>query len=421
MMLMKKRLISWIAVCLVVMIAACGSEESAVKDGREKTIELVILQDQMNIRTDHFKKWIAEPVSRKYPHISLELRPNIVQPKELEYLIIKGEFPDLILTSLAGILKHREMLTALDLLPFLSQMQLNPGLFDQAAIEAIRNGGSEEALYALPFSLDFGALFYNIDRFDARHLDYPTDGMTWEDVFKLSRENRLNAQVPLGIADLGGQLSLEYIHATTGRVDIHTHGWRRVSQLYGALSKFDTRVNSNSFIERGNTALMLDNSRRLADLQLAHERGSAINWDLAQYPSYPEYPDVGPGVSGQFLIVSTLSQYQVEALQVISVVTGEENQLAMAKSGVPSALSDLRTKDQFATDNPFLQGKNYKSVFKSKPARPYIYTAYDPYVLAALNEVSKELAQGNRDINTMMRIAQEKADQLIEEKKMGFK
>src|SRR5690606_7012773 len=151
-------------------------------------------------------------------------------------------------------------------------------------------------------------------------------------------------------------------------------GWRRILRLYGAINESYTVATSIKFIEGGNTAMMVDNSCRLVDLQLAHERGGSLNWDLAQYPSDQDHPDVGLGISGQFMIVSTLSKYQEEALQVISVVTGEENQLAMAKSGIPSALSDPRMKDQFAIDNPFLQGKNYKGVFQSRPARPYIYT-----------------------------------------------
>lgn len=406
----------------VFILIACERNDGDQTVEGEEAIKLVMLQEHTEISADNFKKWIIEPVSKKYPYIAMDLRTNIVGPRELEYLITKGEFPDIALTSLAGIMDHRVFQTALDLMPLIHKLGFDLAPFDQTALEAIRNGDQMDHLYALPLTLDFGALYYNIDRFDQRKADYPTDGMTWDDAIELSRKFGLYSMYPPQIADLGGQLSLRYVDPVTGRADIHNDRWLRVLLLNKAIHeiRFNAGATPGGFVERRDTAMMVNTSRRLADLEIAHERGLTMNWDLVQYPSYPDQMNIGPRVAGQFLIISTLSAYQEEALQVISVITSAENQLAMAKSGIPSARREPEMQDHFAVDNSFLRGKNYSGMFKSGPAQPYVYTVHDPDVLASLVEASQELAKEQLDINTVFRIAQEKANQWIEARNMGF-
>lgn len=405
--------------CVVMMSCSGAVRETGEADD---AVRLVVLQDRADFNEEQFERWIAEPVRRKHPHLSMDFRVNIGGSQELQYLISKGQFPDIVLTSLSGILEHRSLQTAQNLVPLISHHRFALEPFYQTALAAIRNGSGEDELYALPLSIDFHALFYNQDLFNERQREAPVDGMTWEEVIALSKSFGRHGLASPGIPVLASQYALPYTSERTGRADIHTDEWIRVLQVNHAIKTIEHNKKASNalFVEWRNTGMMASSSRRLADLENAHERGLAMNWDLVQYPSYPERMDVGPGVSGHFMLISTFSKHQEEAFRVLSVVTGVENQLEMARSGIPSAWDDSRMSENFAQDHALWPGKHYEGAFKSRPAEPYRMTLYDPSVIPALLEASQRLADGVEDVNTIFRIAQEMADQQIEERKKGF-
>lgn len=424
MMVYKKWVIQALAVCILFMIAACEKSNRG-----DNIVKLVMLVDGVELSDTQFATWILEPVARKYPHITIELQKNADGLAGLEYLILKGQFPDMMITEHSRMADHRNMQSALDLTPWIASHNIDLEKFDPTAIELMKMYGEDKKIYGLPFSLDFSALFYNADIFDKARTAFPVDGMNWEEIIELSKRfYQIESERVYGLATpdidvLGTQLSLHYANPKTGRADFHTDGWIKILLLNKKIQEIsgNLQANASGFVERSNTAMLASYSRRIADLEFAHKKGLTMNWDMVQFPSHPEMPNTGLGVSGRFLVISPLSKHKEEAVQVISAVTDQENQLAMSKSGILSALNDPAMKENFGADNEFLHGKNISGVFRSSPAKPFIATENDAIIVAQLAETSKEIIAGKQDINTIFRMAMEKADQKIAAKNGGFK
>jgi len=143
-----------------------------------------------------------------------------------------------------------------------------------------------------------------------------------------------------------------------------------------------------------------------------------VNWDMAQYPSFPERPDTYGMIKPSVLSVATTSKHKDEALQVIDLVVSHDVQLIYSRMGVISPLKDPEMRKQFGADLPFLQGKHVEAAFKSKPA-PYVrQSLYSDKGQSILNKKFAQLNAG-KDINTVLREIDEEIVKHIESVKIN--
>lgn len=415
---------------LILLITACEQEQSEVDDLNEemKPVTLVLLLDQTDLKQEEFMKWIAEPIKQKYPHITVNLQRNIDGLAGLEQRIIKGQFPDMILTTERQINDHQNMLTALDLGPYVDRYGMNLNHFHPYAIELPRLYSQNDALIALPFTLAFSALFYNVDIFENTRNNAPTDGMTWDEVIALSRrtfdlegEQYHGLLIPK-LEDLANQRSLHYIDPKTGLAKIDTEDWINVVMMHNQLLAIpqNARATASGFVEHQNVAMLAGYSTVIQRIEDLYERGLTMWWDMVQYPSYANNDNTALGISGQYFIVSSISKYKEDAFRALTVLTGEENQLNLSKAGRWSSLNLSHIQEAFGTENPFLQGRNIKGVFASDPAKPYKATTFDYLAIEPLLEAGREIVAEQEDVNTIFRKAEEKINILLSQKKEGF-
>lgn len=415
----------WIfGICILFMASACENDDV----NGQRSGPLVMLIDGAELDNTEYERWILEPVRKKYPDLAIELLRNSEGLKGLEYLIIKGQFPDLIMTGQYGILNHVQLQSAYELSSLIAEHQLDIGRYDETAMELIRTFGDGQSLYALPFSLDYGALFYNRELFEHLNVPYPEDGMTWEEViersqsFYLMNDERVYGLTAPGLDGMGSQMSLRYVNPETGWSDFHNDGWIRVVQLYNVMQGVlgNPGANASGFVEKRNVAMMAGYTRRIHELQQAYDKELTMDWDLVQYPSYPELPDTAIGLNGRFMVVSAISDRKEDAYRVIEAITDRDLQLALARSGIPSALGDPEMKTSFGVDLDILLDKNVSSLFKSVPAKPFVVTDYDMIALEELIEASKEMMTSDEDVNTIFRKAVDRTDRKIDTKNTGF-
>jgi multiple sugar transport system substrate-binding protein len=240
----KKTTRSLVAVTMLCLsLAACGgtaeegaspapNNEATPPPKQAEPVKLVMLQDGATITDDEFKNLIAAPIHTKYPNITVEMRRNTTGDKGVQDLIAGGDFPDFIFTTYPRITLHRDLGTSYDLTELVKTHKMDLGKFDPAAMETSRvYGGGKDKLYAIPFSLNFFALFYNKDLFDTFGVTYPTDGMTWDDVYEMARKFtrvvdgvQYRGVVLPGLLDLSTQLTLPYVSQTTGKANVETDG-----------------------------------------------------------------------------------------------------------------------------------------------------------------------------------------------------
>lgn len=393
-------------------------------------IKLMMLQDGATISDEEFANLIAAPVKAKYPHITVEMHRNTGGNAGLQNLIASNEFPDFMFTTYPQIKAHRELDTPFELTAMIKKHNLDLAKFDPAAMEtSLIYGGSSDQVYAIPFSLNFLALFYNVDLFDRFGVDYPTAGMTWDEFIILGRslartvdgiEYKGIAALP-GVGDLSTQLTLPRVNSSTMKAEITTDDWKRVVEVIKTINDIpgNKNANLNMFLKDKIAAMVPSYDARIAALELLHGTPDEFNWDITQFPSFSDRPNTSLASSGHFLMVSSLSKYQEDAFQVIDLLTSTENQRLITEHGRFTSLSDQVIKDMYGINMKSLQGKNIKAVFESAFAPPYPPTEYDKFVTPHLNAAVKSVIEGEMDINSALRQAEEAANRDIEAEKQN--
>lgn len=419
---MFKKSAAFSASLIAMLLTACGETgvdrppQATGPDKEPEPVALVMLQDGATITDEEFNTMIAAPVHAKYPHMTVRMVRNAKGNDGIGDLIAGGDFPDFIFTTYPQIKVHKEMGTAADLTELIKSSGMDIGKFDPAAMETARVYSGGNSLYAIPFSLNFLALFYNKDLFDRFGVEYPKDGATWDEVIRLAnRFSRTEGGVSYkgllipGAFDLSTQLSLPYVNAQTKKAAVNTDGWKRIFQLIKTVSDIpgNKGANLDDFLVKQSLAMVASYDARIAALEKLHGTPGQFNWDITQFPSYPDRPNTSLASSGHFLMVSALSKHKDEAFRAIYLLTGEENQNLITEHGRFTSLNNQGIKNKYGVNTKSLQGKNIKAVFQSAFAPPYQPTAYDKFVPPRINAAVKSVVEGQIDINSAIRQAEE--------------
>lgn len=168
------------------------------------------------------------------------------------------------------------------------------------------------------------AVFYNKDLFDKFGIDYPTDNMTWDEMYELSK------------------------NMTRSDGDIQYYGY-----LYMAINNI-------------------------------------------------------------FFPTST-SKHLESVFLTIDAIMSEESQLLRSKNGTPSLLSDSRIAEVFGESVAALQGKNRSGLLPKLYANKPLYNEYTAAALGSLRSKYELMLSEGKDMNTVLREAEEEANQKIEE------
>lgn len=438
--MLKERWVMIVGLLLLLLsVSACGDEGSKESGGETpaigqnqsssaEPIHLTMLQDGATISDEEFADLIVAPVQESFPHITVEMVRKSGGNDGLTNLLVSGEFPDFMFTTYPQIKFHRGLDTPYELTTFIDKYDVDLSKFDPAAMEtSLIYGGSNDEVYAIPFSLNFLALFYNVDLFENFNVDLPTEGMTWEELIALGRqftrtvdgvEYKGIGAVP-GIGDLSTQLSLPRVDAATMEANITTDGWKRAFEVIKTINDIpgNTRVPLKEFLEDKTVAMVPSYDARIAALELLHGTSGEFNWDLTQFPSFSERPNTSLASSGHFLMVSSLTDYKEESFQIIDLLTSTENQKLITEHGRFTSLSDQTLKDMYGINMKSLEGKNVKAVFQSAFAPPYPPTDYDALVTPHLNQAINDVIDGVADINSALRQAEEASNRDIRAEK----
>lgn len=435
-MLRRRWMLSVGVLILLFIVSACSGDSkndgaspvSSRNDG--ETIHLTMLRDGATISEEEFANLIEAPVQENFPHITIDMNRDSGGDEGVSNLLVSGEFPDLMFATYPRIRAHRLTDTAYGLNEFIEKHDVDLNKFDPAAMETSRvYGGSDNEIYALPFSLNFLALFYNVDIFENFNVPFPKEGMTWDELIALGRQLTREVDgvqykgigaVP-GISDLSTQLSLARVDGETLRANLTTEGWQKAFEVIKAINEIpgNTRATLNEFLQDKVVAMVPSYDARIAALELLHGTPDEFNWDITQFPSFPERPNVSLASSGHFLMVSSLTDYKEEAFQIIDLLTSRDNQILITEHGRFTSLNDQEIKDMYGINMKSLEGKNIKAVFQSAFAPPYPPTEYDSLVTPHLNDAINKVIDGVLDINTALRQAEEASNRDIQAARAG--
>ncbi|CAG7630669.1 ABC transporter substrate-binding protein [Paenibacillus allorhizosphaerae] len=418
-----------------IALTGCQKESEAGKPAAaadqpvviDKPVTLKVAPIIISITDEDFKTLLADPVKKVQPNITLELvKPG--KGTNIEDLIAAGSPPDLLLTWNGRLLYTKEMDLLEDMTPLLTKHKVDLNRFEPAAIEAIKMVSDKGELYALPFALQHYALYYNKDIFDKFGVPYPKDGMTWEQTVelakKVSREDTGTVYRGMGIQNLASlhyPLSLGAVDAKTNKAVIQNEQWKKVFELgksiYGiegnAPKKF-FNDDDDAFVKNRIIA-MLPAVNMIPRLMEAEKEKNDLNWDIAQYPSFPERPNMYAMMNTHVVAVTKSSKNKDAAVEVMKVLTSDEVQLISSqKTARLTSLKSPEIVKAFGTDIPSLKGKHVDSIFKSKHAPGVVMSEYLGKATTILRDQFTQYFNGGKDANTALRDSEESINKMIQ-------
>lgn len=378
-----------------------------------------------------FQELIVKPIKAKYPNITINLIRGGSAGNLPDQMVATGSFPDIILTDMNS--KLRELAVFEDLSGLAAKHGTDLNRYKSSALDTIRitNDGK---LTSLPFAINFYALFYNKDIFDKFGASYPKDSMTWDDSMELARKvTRLDGGVqyrgfnPGNPSLLGSQLSLPLIDKKTDKPLLESDGWNKVygtlKQIYEIpgnltdIKQYGGSVRDRFMKDRLDAMVHTFGMGMVSGFEEQRAAGSPLNWDMVTSPTFKEAPNTSPGLNLHVLGVSNTSKHKDEAFAVISELLTDANQSQAMKYGRLTGLNNAELKKDFGTNLESLKGKNVEALFKLDAPKPIETSKYNDATANTLNTTFIDVLQGNADINTALKKAQQVAEQAISQDK----
>lgn len=374
------------------VLAGCGQEQTEEKSGSTPQPVPAKVMDTTPVTlkfavhlpiTEEFKQLYIEPITKKYPHITLELM-SASSFKAYDDLIASGQVPDLYISFNGNMPGLKDRAINMDMKPLFQKNQVDLNRFEQNYLDDIQYAATEKGeLYGLPIETGFHALYYNKDIFDKFGVAYPKDGMTMEDALELAKKvTRVDNGVQYRGWDVGSivrlaqPLGLEYIDRKTEKAITSSESWKRVFELGKQIysipgnepSKDSNKNGLNGFI-KDRTVAMMNETSKFSQLKAAE----GLNWDVVQIPFFKDRPNIYGNSTVYMVGAVPTTKHMDQVLQVIEVLTSDEVQMNVSKSGRISPLKSEVVRKAFGQGDPSLKDKNIAGIVKSKPVKYPIY------------------------------------------------
>ncbi|TMV48405.1 extracellular solute-binding protein [Paenibacillus mesophilus] len=421
-----------LACASVAMTAGCGGADKgqsgqAAADpaaGASKSIDtspvtLTLFLDMTFGPEDNVNKLIIEPVKKKYPHIMLEVIKR-AKGSMLTDLVAQGKTPDLIYNWSGELPAYKELDLLYDLTPLAKTAQVDLNRFDPATLESIRLASGGTALHALPFEVSGLAMFYNKDLFDKFGVAYPKDGMTWDQTVELGKKlSRVEDGKPYrglsaDVVDrLAQSLSLTSLDGKSERASVNNDGWKKIFDLAKTIWSLPNNkpeklndTGQKTFLIDKTLALAPTNNILYGSAQYLHP-STGLNWDVVQYPSFKEQPNVFGYVITHVFAITKTSKHKEQAMQVLDVLTSPDVQRTSVRwQARLTPLKDPELQKQLGADVDYLKDKHLTAFLMSKPSAPVVYSRYEGTATGITRKKFAEYFDG-KDVNTALREAEE--------------
>jgi multiple sugar transport system substrate-binding protein len=216
-------------------VSSASEQDSAatnVQQAPKQPVTIKVFQYQATISDDEFKSLLAEPVQKKFPYMTLEMVRGTGKVGAPE-LVASGDMPDLLYVPHTYMYQYFDLNLPYDLTDMVKKYKTDLGAYEPQAIEEIRSNGFDKSkLYALPFSINFSATFYNKGIFDKFGVPYPKDGLTWDDAIDLAKkigrtdDGKAYYGLDPGILNvMDTQRTIPVIDYTTNTATLNTDRW----------------------------------------------------------------------------------------------------------------------------------------------------------------------------------------------------
>lgn len=411
-----------LGLCSALLLAGCSkdsagsantSKEEPIKPPSPVTLYFYLPSDAQ-MSAEDFKAMVTDPVKKKYPHITVER-----QVKALTTALSEGSTVDLIAHWQGALGGYKPLDFLMDITPLVKKHNFNLSKIDPRAVDAIKViSPNNSELYALPYAANFNGLYYNKAIFDKFGTAFPKDGMTWDETIdlavKLTRLDGGQQYYGLGTEQyqrITFPLSLGVVNGKTNKSEVNTEPYKLGLEMYKKILQKQgrtTEFTDNNFLKDQNVAMF---ATRNILMQL---RSSGMNWDVAQFPSYPDKKNMYGMFDLHIVIPNKHTKHPDDVMRVMEVLLSEESQEYMAKTvGRMPTMADPKFKQMLGQAHPEFNGKSIASILKGSAAPGVQFSEYYEKSAGILTTHVKKYIADQVDINTMLRQADEEINQYI--------
>lgn len=379
-----------------------------------------------------YMEMYGDLIKKKFPYITPKFLPALTAETQAEQMIASKSQMDLLSVSIGGtalvILANN---LQYDISDFIKKHDFDLNMIEPTSIaiqRQIANGG----IYGLPISTDTMTLFYNRDIFDRFGVEYPRDGMTWEEVYdvvkSVSRTEGDTRVWGMGVSPdhalLMDPLSPVLVNeqdqpqfSTAARVKQFFETLTGVFEVPGNevdTSNWDYGTQIGMFQKEKNLAMLLGTSA-LGYGYFADR--DELNWDVVSYPRYSTNMETGPQAYPVYYYVSQTSKYKEDAFLVSAFLTSKEVQAHLVQYGILPSIADFSVMDKYGAYLPYMSDKNTAAFLPETFAPPAFKGKYQAIANGQVYEVFRKIVLKETDINTALREADEALQKAIAENK----
>jgi multiple sugar transport system substrate-binding protein len=349
---------------------------------------------------------------------------------QLDQLLAQGTPPDIIYAAQSYAVTFRDDYKAIDdMSAYVKKANIDLNKFEPGVMNAIKSYGSKGEIYGLPLIISPWALYYNKDIFDKFGVAYPKDGLTWDQLIEVATKlTRVDGGVQYKgvvlqmIDKMAAQLSLPYVDPQTKKPALESDGWKKLftqlKKVWDIPNLFTGKADINAYstdFEQKKTAAMVPNNNKISNY-VKEETTNGFNWDIAEFPSYPDKMGSYPAIEANTLMLDTASKHKDAAFKVIAYLVSEEVGTAISKTAQVSALNDKQIQTVFGSNYPTMKTKHIEGIFKGHPAPLAPVSVYDADGLKAARAAWSAVLVDQKDINSALHDGAEMLQQAINAK-----
>ncbi|TNJ67558.1 extracellular solute-binding protein [Paenibacillus hemerocallicola] len=431
----------FIALSTIAILSACNNSDANPGTGSEgKAKEIVksvqepaeiVIYTMAGDTEDYFNQRFGDQVRRKFPNYTIKYMTDTAgnNDEKLTRLATTGTHVDLVFASTGWLEKQLfQYGYAYDMTELAKKNKVDLSRFNPSYSDILGKsfGGG---IYYFPVQADVPLLYYNKTLFDKFGVPYPKDGMTWDDLYAVSRRLTRNeggvqysGYIPsLNYLFRANPLSIPMLKPGTTTPTINTDDrWKTFFQKYIADAAntvepayFKGRNDINEFLTAGTSAM---GTLVGANMISSRAQLEPMNFDLVSLPTWKELPGTGPQPITTGMAVTKMAKNKDAAMEVLNYIVSNEVQSELAKKGIAPVVKNVEVQKLLGTEN-FFKSKNWGAVYYNKWAT----FTYNGAMAVDLNTIyangGNSVLLGTADMNTALRKAEEEALKKVEELK----
>lgn len=424
----------------IMLLTACtkekeGSEGNETEPQNREPVELVFASE-LGKSPEDFEKEIGEPIRKKFPWITVKYIER-GEGRDIADLLTAGTLPDIywyVYNRFPSRIQNLEL--EYDMSELIEKYNFDTSRLDPASMKSLDQFTGGKGVYGLPFVASTSVTYYNKDIFDEFGVDYPVDGMTWDEIYDLAKQMTRNIDGVnyRGLATFHGYLlrenpyGLRPFDPATRKASLNNDEWKklyqnlmRIYQIPGNNRRVDTRATTpelEAFATERTIAMAVINN----DLKHVQIIPEDMNWDVVSMPTFAEMPNIADQPSPWMYSILSTSQKKDAAFEVLSYLLSDEFLMHESKRGVRTPSTNEQIQEAFGSDSLLLGGKNVGAYYYYPSAEPPSGGNDDPLFMSLIMQVDGvvnnkflDVIFEGKDLNSALREGEEEINKLIEE------